>query len=115
MLPQSFEHRRAWIEQRLLELAEVFAVDLYAYAVMSNHVHVVVHVNPGATAEWREDEVAARWLRAFRPANLDDDELQVRTMLFVGYASGENIFLGNISRKRRRELIKKRVALLAAK
>ena len=27
---QSFEHRLDWIEERLLELAEIFAVSLYA-------------------------------------------------------------------------------------
>jgi REP element-mobilizing transposase RayT len=31
------------VEERLLALAECFAVGLYAYAVMSNHVHVVLH------------------------------------------------------------------------
>src|SRR5690349_608660 len=38
----SFEHRKQWVEDRLLELATMFAVGIYAYAVMSNHVHVVV-------------------------------------------------------------------------
>jgi hypothetical protein len=33
----SFEHRKQWIEQRILELARYFAVGIYAYAVMSNH------------------------------------------------------------------------------
>jgi hypothetical protein len=34
---QSFEHRRQWLEDRIFFLAEVFAIDLCAYAVMSNH------------------------------------------------------------------------------
>ncbi|MGL6159900.1 hypothetical protein [Microbulbifer sp.] len=34
---QSFEHRRQWIEDRLLALAQVFALDVCGYAVTSNH------------------------------------------------------------------------------
>ena len=34
---KNFEHRRQWIEDRIFELAESFAVSVYAYAVMSNH------------------------------------------------------------------------------
>ena len=30
---QCFEHRRQWIEARILELAECFAVSVYSYAV----------------------------------------------------------------------------------
>jgi REP element-mobilizing transposase RayT len=42
---QSYEHRRAWVEERLLYLCSVFAIDICAYAVMSNHVHLVLHVD----------------------------------------------------------------------
>ncbi|MEP4742927.1 MAG: hypothetical protein ABJX22_20165 [Saccharospirillum sp.] len=28
-----YEHRRAWIEQRILQLAEVYALDVCGYAV----------------------------------------------------------------------------------
>ncbi|QAU24532.1 hypothetical protein EO087_11495 [Dyella sp. M7H15-1] len=41
---RSYEHRKAWVEERWMALAECFAVGLYAYAVMSNHVHVVLHM-----------------------------------------------------------------------
>ena len=34
---QDYEHRRQWVVDRLAVLAEVFAIDLCAYAVMSNH------------------------------------------------------------------------------
>lgn len=42
---QSFEHRRGWVEKRTLFLSSVYAIDLCAYAVMSNHVHVVLRVD----------------------------------------------------------------------
>lgn len=62
---RSYEHRKAWVEERLLALAECFAVSLYAYAVMSNHVHVVLHVDPQAALAWSDEEVAERWMRLF--------------------------------------------------
>jgi REP element-mobilizing transposase RayT len=62
---RSCEHRRGWIEGRLLELAEIFAVGIYAYAVMSNHVHVVLRIDPDAAQAWSDEEVAARWVRLF--------------------------------------------------
>ena len=42
---KSFEHRRQWIQDRLFELAEIFAIDLCGYATMSNHVHLVLFVD----------------------------------------------------------------------
>ncbi|MGB5247803.1 MAG: hypothetical protein WBM54_14730 [Woeseia sp.] len=57
----NFEHRRAWIEQRLHELAAIFAIDLCAYAVMSNHYHVVLHLNAEQLSAWDASEVVDRW------------------------------------------------------
>jgi len=46
-----FEHRRCWVEARLLELAEIFVVERYACAIMSNHVaRRVAHRSGGRPA-----------------------------------------------------------------
>ncbi|MCU7555147.1 transposase [Alteromonas sp. ASW11-19] len=58
---KSYEHRRKWVEDRLLFLARVFAIDVCAYAVMSNHTHVVLHVNTRHAESWTETEVLRRW------------------------------------------------------
>ena len=60
---RNFDHRKQWVEDRLLFLAEVFSASVLAYAVMSNHLHVVVHMAPEVTANWSDDEVAERWVR----------------------------------------------------
>ncbi|MBD8526665.1 transposase [Pseudoxanthomonas sp. CAU 1598] len=60
---RNFDHRKQWIEDRLLFLAEVFSASVLAYAVMSNHVHVVVHMAPEAVDRWSDTEVAERWVR----------------------------------------------------
>jgi REP element-mobilizing transposase RayT len=58
------EHRRAWVRDLLRQAAGAFAVDVLAYAVMSNHLHVVVRTDPDRVNGWSADEVAARWAAA---------------------------------------------------
>jgi hypothetical protein len=42
---QSFEHRRQWVLDRLRQLSDILAIDICAYAILSNHYHVVLHVD----------------------------------------------------------------------
>ncbi|MGA9573282.1 MAG: hypothetical protein WBS20_04965 [Lysobacterales bacterium] len=60
-----FEHRRQWIVDRIKLLCSLFAVDLCAYAIMSNHYHVVVHIDAEQAKQWSDLEVARRWLQIF--------------------------------------------------
>lgn len=63
---KNFDHRKPWLVERLKLLADVFAIDIAAYAVMSNHYHVVLHVDPARSATWSDDEVIQRWTRIYR-------------------------------------------------
>jgi hypothetical protein len=49
---QSYEHRRDWVEERLLFLSSVFSIDICAYAVMSNYTHVVLCVDKDLADSW---------------------------------------------------------------
>ena len=63
---QCYEHRRQWVEDKLLELGAIFALDICAYAVMSNHYHVIVHIDRAQAEQWDREAVIARWHRLFR-------------------------------------------------
>lgn len=69
---QSFGHRKDWVGSRIHLIGECFAVAIDAYAVMSNHLHLVLRVDPGVAATWSDDEVASRWVRLFPPREDDD-------------------------------------------
>ncbi|PJG58976.1 transposase, partial [Aeromonas cavernicola] len=63
---QNYEHRRQWMVDKLGQLSRLFAISVCAYAVMSNHYHLVLKVEPETAASWTEREVAERWAALFQ-------------------------------------------------
>lgn len=63
---QSFEHRRQWIEDRIRLLSSLFSVDICAYAVMSNHFHLVLKLCEDESFSWSMEEVLARWTSLYK-------------------------------------------------
>lgn len=63
---ECYEHRRQWAEERLLELADIFSLEVCAYAVMSNHCHIVLHIHSEQTEAWSDLEVIDRWHRLYK-------------------------------------------------
>lgn len=62
---RNFDHRKALIAKRLALLSEVFAIDLCAYALMSNHYHLILRLVPSRAHGWSEHEVIERWRKLF--------------------------------------------------
>ena len=62
---KNHDHRRAWIVDRVKQLAGVFAIDVAAYAVMSNHYHLVLRVDAERARGWCNEEVLRRWTQLF--------------------------------------------------
>ncbi len=63
---KSFDHRNPWLVERLAFLADIFAIDIAAYAIMSNHYHAVLHVDQSRAMSWSEEEVILRWTRLYK-------------------------------------------------
>jgi len=62
---KNYEHRRQWMVDRIRFLTSVFAIDVAAYAVMSNHYHIVVYVDENEAKSWSDDEVCNRWQQLY--------------------------------------------------
>ena len=57
----NYEHRKGWVESRIEAVAKAFCIDVCAYAVMSNHYHIVLHVNRGKAQALTQQQVIERW------------------------------------------------------
>jgi REP element-mobilizing transposase RayT len=67
---RNFDHRKLWIRRRLESLAGRFAIDVLGFAVMANHLHLVLRNRPDVAANWSDEEVARRWCGLF-PRSVD--------------------------------------------
>jgi len=63
---QSYEHRRQWVVDRVRLLSSLFAIDVCAYAVMSNHYHLVLKICPEQFSNLSDDEIIDRWCALFK-------------------------------------------------
>ena len=60
-----------------MELGVIFACGIYAYATMSNHYHLVMHMSPSAANDWSAYEVARRWVKLYPTGKSDPDQLKI--------------------------------------
>ena len=59
---KNHDHRKIWIEEQLKLLSANFGIDLLAFAILSNHFHLILRSRPDVVETWDDSEVARRWL-----------------------------------------------------
>jgi REP element-mobilizing transposase RayT len=64
---RSYEHRKVWLQQRLIFLASVMAIDIEGFCSMANHLHLIVRNRPDVAAKWSPEQIARKWLQLCPP------------------------------------------------
>ena len=62
---KNYTHRKQWVIDRLSELESIYAIDICAYAIMSNHYHLVLRVDAEQADKWSDIDVIDRWSKLF--------------------------------------------------
>ena len=99
----SYEHRKSWVEKRLLFLSKVFAIEICAYAVMSNHTHLVLHVSKNQAESLSTEDIIQRWHCLFKGTLLtrlylspmsrkDLSEMQIETVRLTAEVWRKRLF-----------------------
>ena len=96
------EHRRAWVTELIRQATGAFAVDVLSYAVMSNHLHIVVLTDPERSRSWSPAEVATRWAAA-HPRTAADGSPQAWSAAEIAEKATDPVWIETI-RKRLRSL-----------
>ena len=58
---RSYEHRRGWIVYKIKVLSAIFCIDICAYAVMSNHYHLVLKIDVDKAKSLTQKDIISRW------------------------------------------------------
>ena len=62
----SYEHRKEWIINKIHVLSRFYCIDICAYAIMSNHYHLVVNINQKKALDLSNHQVVERWSMAHK-------------------------------------------------
>jgi REP element-mobilizing transposase RayT len=77
LLGEGPHDRKEWIERRLQQLAEIFAVAVGGFSVLDNHLHLLLRLDPDIAKGWTDEEVVRRWGRLFPPRDKKRQQLPV--------------------------------------
>ncbi len=108
LLGEGDDNRKEWLESRLEELADIFAVAVGGFAVMDNHLHVLLRLDPEVAQAWSDLEVVQRWGRLFPPRDKSRQPMPV-TEQWIQWRLGDAQWVAT-ARQRLQSLIRSRTA-----
>ena len=68
LLAEGQTNRKEWLENRIKELAEIFAVGIGGFSVMDNHIHLLLRLDPDVAQGWSDEDVVRPGDNYFRLA-----------------------------------------------
>ena len=77
LLEEGPTDRKQWIENRITDLAQIFALAVGGFTVMNNHLHLLLRLDPEVAEAWSDEEVVRRWGRLYPPRNKSRKPLPV--------------------------------------
>ena len=77
LLRSESSDRKAWLEDRIEELAQIFALGVGGFSVMDNHLHLLLRLDPEVAATWSDEDVVRRWGRLCPPRDKSQQPLPV--------------------------------------
>ncbi|GAB1078417.1 MAG: hypothetical protein SStaBPW_03000 [Shewanella algae] len=91
---RSYEHRRGWIVDKIRQLSSIFCIDVCAYAVMSNHYHLVLKIDLATQQSLSPFEVIERWTGLF-----SSNPVAAKFLKGDSLSEGERILLDTLPNK----------------
>ena len=86
---EGYEHRKQWIEDRLGTLARCFAGSVCGFAILDNHLHVLLRLDPQDADAWSAEDVIRRWIVAYPPKTLRGEEIEINQAWIDHHAKDE--------------------------
>ena len=81
---KDYSHRKEWVRTSLERLAGSFAIDVSGFAIMDNHLHVIVRQRPDIAKGWSAEDVTRRWRMIFgSPPKTKQDRERFETVVAV--------------------------------
>jgi hypothetical protein len=82
--------RKAWIDQRLKELNEIFSISVGVFNAMDNHLHLLLRIDCEEAENWSDQEVVERWFRLFPPRRSDRKPMKLSEKMVQAKLNNSN-------------------------